>query len=318
MGIFSRFVWLDSQMAEAAKTAYGPHQPGFDEFLFARAAARDIKSLGDSGEGLCSAVLVARWVVELLIRAELARSGSPADASTPGNECWSRWLEQPKASKVRDRFAAEQLALTAAVLAPDGAVMLAKQPLPTLRLILSTLLDWKDLLPEPLDADATGVKRIVKQRWLRLSLISLVIAFGVHAIWHKITDRPNLALYKPVSVSSADVQVGADPKGLTDGNRTMLGFHTVYAPNQTATIDLGRSQKISRIVVFNRTDCCQDRAIPLRVEISEDAKVYKTITERKAPFLESFTTDFPKTKARYIKLTDLQNTAFHLNEVEVY
>jgi hypothetical protein len=305
-------------MAEAVKVAYGPGQPGFDEFRFARAAARDIKSLGDSGEGLCSAVLLARNVIDLLQRAALARAGHPVHATVSGNEVWARWLELPMAAKIPIEFTEEQRALIPTVLALDGTTMLTRQPLPRMRFILSTLLDATEIILEPMAADATQVKRIIVQRWLRLATIVLVVLLGGRAIWHKITDRPNLALNKAVSLSSMDVQVGVDPQGLVDGNRYLMGFHTMPGSNQTATIDLGSPQKISRIVVYNRSDCCQERAVPLRIAISEDGKTYRTLMERKEPFVVSFTADFPKTRARYVKLTALQNTVFHLNEVEVY
>ncbi len=318
MGVFSRFVWLDSQMSQAVKAAYGPGQPGFAEFKFARAASRDIKSLGDSGKGLCSAVLLARSVIDLLLRATLARSGNPVDASTPSNEVWMRWLEQPTASKLASELSANQLTLIPSLLSIDGVTQLTHEPLPKMRLILSTLLDVMETLLEPMQTDATRVKHVTLQRWLRLTAAIVIVILGSRAIWHKVTDRRNLALYKGVSISSMDTQVGADPKGLVDGDLYRLGFHTASAPNQTATVDLGVPQQISRIVVYNRSDCCQERAVPLRVEISEDGKTYRPVTERKEPFPVSFTVDFAKTKARYVRLTALQNTVFHLNEVEVY
>jgi len=42
------------------------------------------------------------------------------------------------------------------------------------------------------------------------------------------------------------------------------------------------------------------------------------VAERDEPFGLTWTADFPSTKARYIRLTNLNTTYFHLTEVEVY
>jgi F5/8 type C domain. len=110
---------------------------------------------------------------------------------------------------------------------------------------------------------------------------------------------------------------GRDPSLLVDGDLTNLGFHTIEAPNQNVTIDLGRVQRISRVVVYNRADCCQERAVPLKIEVSGDDGQFRQVAERKEHF-EKWKADFPPTNARYVRLTDLAAAAFHLSEVEVY
>ena len=83
------------------------------------------------------------------------------------------------------------------------------------------------------------------------------------------------------------------------------------------TIDLGKVQRISRVVVYNRADCCQERAVPLKIEVSKDGGQYRQVAERKEQF-EKWKADFPPTDARYVRLTHLSAMAFHLSEVEVY
>jgi hypothetical protein len=318
MRALSRYVWLDAQMADAVKNSYGPGHAGWDEFRFARAAARDIQSLGDSGEGACSAVLLVRVVAELLIRATLARSGSEAEPSASGAACWSRLLEQPSAARIVTEFSQEQLELIASVLAPDGSLFLTRHPPRRLKFVLSTMADLTQMLLAPLDADANRVKRVRTRRWRRLTLLVLGAVLGLTLLWRKASEQTNLALHKHVTVDQSDAQWVKDPRGLVDGNKEELGFHTITAANQTATIDLGRPQRISRIVVYNRIDCCEERAVPLKIDISEDGKNYRTVAQRSDVFRGSWTVEFPKSLARYVRLTDLKAAAFHLNEVEVY
>ncbi len=102
-----------------------------------------------------------------------------------------------------------------------------------------------------------------------------------------------------------------------DGDLTNLGFHTIEAPNQNVTIDLGKVRRIFRVVVYNRADCCQQRAVPLKIEVSQDNKKFRQVALRKEQF-EKWKADFPATDARYVRLTDLSVAFFHLSEVEVY
>jgi hypothetical protein len=71
------------------------------------------------------------------------------------------------------------------------------------------------------------------------------------------------------------------------------------------------------VVVYNRADCCQERAVPLKIEISPDNRQFRQVAERKQQF-EKWKADFPPSNARYVRLTDLNAAAFHLSEVEVY
>jgi hypothetical protein len=83
------------------------------------------------------------------------------------------------------------------------------------------------------------------------------------------------------------------------------------------TIDLGRAQRISRVVVYNRVDCCKERAVPMKIEVSKDGVQFRQVAERKEQF-EKWKADFPSTDARYVRLIHLSAFAFHLSEVEVY
>ena len=83
------------------------------------------------------------------------------------------------------------------------------------------------------------------------------------------------------------------------------------------TIDLGNAWRIKRVDVYNRVDCCMNRAIPLRLEVSRDGKSYRTIAEQTVVFYV-WKVRFDATEVRYVRLTRLGQSLFHLAEIEVY
>jgi hypothetical protein len=83
------------------------------------------------------------------------------------------------------------------------------------------------------------------------------------------------------------------------------------------TIDLQSVQRISRVVVYNRKDCCRERSLPLRLEVSVDGNTFQQLADRERDFAQ-WTVDLPGTDVRYLRLTHLREGFFHLAEVEVY
>jgi hypothetical protein len=87
--------------------------------------------------------------------------------------------------------------------------------------------------------------------------------------------------------------------------------------NPFVVIDLGKSKTFDKVVVYNRDDCCQERAVPLFIEVSEDGKKYHTIAERRENF-DKWTARRLHTKGRFVKLRLAKTEYFHLSEVEIY
>jgi len=129
--------------------------------------------------------------------------------------------------------------------------------------------------------------------------------------------RDNLALRKAVSVTSTDESAKAPAYRVVDGNRTNLGFHSKNLVDQALTIDLGGIEPVSRVDVYNRKDCCQARAVPLRLELSTDGNAFSLIERRLEPF-NVWRADFAPVPARFVRLTREGKEFFHLAEVEVY
>ncbi|CAG0911552.1 unnamed protein product, partial [Cyprideis torosa] len=76
------------------------------------------------------------------------------------------------------------------------------------------------------------------------------------------TGDENLALNRPVMQVSTDF--GGTPEKAVDGNRSGIYnigsvTHTTVTNNPWWRVDLGKQYDISKIHVYNRTDCCSDR-----------------------------------------------------------
>jgi hypothetical protein len=157
-------------------------------------------------------------------------------------------------------------------------------------------------------------------RWLRIGVAAAVLAtlvtYGV--VGSGALEEHNLALHRPVVMSSVyRGDVGHDSSLLVDGDPTNLGFHTDRGGHQHVTIDLGTVQSVSKVIVYNRTDCCGGKAVPLRVEVSQDGKAYQQVAMREKNF-KVWKATFSAVQARYVRLTSLRGDYFHLAEVEVY
>jgi hypothetical protein len=97
----------------------------------------------------------------------------------------------------------------------------------------------------------------------------------------------NLASGKTVTQSSISHPGTFDPSNLVDGNKTNFA-HTNNEPVEWFLIDLGQDYDIEKVVITNRTDCCQDRLRNTKIQLSKVAdmsspKESRAITTQEAP-----------------------------------
>lgn len=123
----------------------------------------------------------------------------------------------------------------------------------------------------------------------------------------------------------------ADAAGAVDGVKNgKYGFHTAQEPNPWWQVDLGRTQSLGRIVVYNRLDYPPGlhNADSLQVLVSEDGQHWRRVHDQAgrhfggisgAPPLEVHLTN-AEVRARFIRLqiASAKPVFFHLDEVEVY
>lgn len=84
-----------------------------------------------------------------------------------------------------------------------------------------------------------------------------------------------------------------------------------------ATVDLGEVHTFSQLRITNRDDCCQVRAIPLVIQIGDDASSWRTLARRETPF-QLWTLRVNSVRARYVRLRVGRESSLQLASVEIY
>jgi len=98
--------------------------------------------------------------------------------------------------------------------------------------------------------------------------------------------------------------------------KTDIFFHTKEDGSPWVEFDLGKPTKFSEVFVKNRQDGAGDRAIPLLVEVSKDAKKWKQVARRDAAF-GTWTAEFAAQEARYVRLRVDRRSYLHLEAVQI-
>ena len=194
------------------------------------------------------------------------------------------------------------------------------------RTLLRRAFDWLRL-----QFEARSPQQIVIARYLRLGAVAFVlVGLVVWGIVRAASDK-NLALHKPVIVSSqcpASLNPygpgfpGFGPPGLVDGEKR--GKYDMCTGGDTppwVAVDLTRVARLSKVVVYNRGDCCFDHSLPMVVELSLDGTSYHEVGRHPTPLGESDPWSIPvKEKARYVRLKVDSPTpkSLVLSELEVY
>jgi hypothetical protein len=310
-----RFFWMDERVDQARGAAYGRGRPGWDEYEFALALMADADQLGEPMDGKTSALLLYRAAAALMIRVQLLRVGMDPGPPATTDECWARLAAHPSAAAILGATGEEDRSFINSGLGLEGERLWAKLPKDQRARAALALRKFARRLGADIEADAKRLRRALLVRWLRILVAALAV--GVAICLPLRASGRNLALHRPVTVVTPHPAYGTDPSKLVDGDRQNLGFHSIRAPNQHVTIDLGSVQRISRVVVYNRFDCCAERAVPIRLEVSTDGRSFQLAEERHEPF-DRWEVELPGTMARALRLVDLRDDFFHLSEVEVY
>lgn len=164
-----------------------------------------------------------------------------------------------------------------------------------------------------------AVTKTTATMWLRSGLVlgaCLVVAALVNSVVQVALRPKNLAEGKPWRTSSSALScVPAEHN--CGGTKTDILFHTQEEESPWFEIDLGAATSISAATVRNRTDCCQDRAIPLVLEVSDDTTTWREVARRDAAFV-TWNADFPTQTTRYVRARGLKRTILHLDGVLVH
>lgn len=312
-----RFFLLEEALRDAEARRFGPGRAGYYEYERAKEAERAIVAImAQASDAIGPALLLAREGARWALRAQLLWVGLPVEegadlfealSALPLSEALERALSPSGFQRAR--------ALTMTTLVEATAVVdpvNEKADLALLRELSSRVL-------APLDEASRAGDRVRVQRVLRIgAALAFVAALGLGATLGIGLARrgPNLALGQATSSSSAYGNQKTT-HGAVDGKKTAHGFHTAEETKPWLLIDLGSTKTIGTVVVYNRSDCCEDRAVPLVVEASVDGEEFEVVARREKKF-SRWEASFPKREARFVRLMAEKKTFLHLNEVEIY
>lgn len=182
------------------------------------------------------------------------------------------------------------------------------------RRFVNALLEERGTAREP----GRAIARVYSQRAFRTLAVLLLLAAlaicGSLAIVRSLRG-PDLALGKPWSVSKKWADCHPEWRKCGDA-RTRIFFHTKHQKQPWFLLDLGSETTVGRVEVENRDDCCQERALPLVVEVSDDKQAFREVARRTTPF-DTWHATFPPLHARFVRLRVDGRNYLHLSRVSV-
>jgi hypothetical protein len=319
-GFLSRVLWLGPRVTQARATTFSPSQPGHLWYDIARQIGDDVVKIGETGKGSWAVLLLDCTAVEMLVRAHLTRAGLSAGSAPLTQDDFANAQKLPSVEAAWGKLPVAHTSILAAMLGPDRDATIERLSGEEREAFAESVHDLVMRLAEPLEFEANRLGRALFARWTRVLVTVLILGGALAWTGNKITTKfgkPNLALHRPVTVSSQFPGQGTDHTLLVDGDHDNLGFHTNIDPQSWAMIDLGAVKKFNKIVVYNRADGFEERAVPIKIEVSSDNATWKQIAERKETF-DKWTVKNLHAEGRYVRLKNTPPNYFHLAEVEVY
>lgn len=311
-----RYFLLEEEIEFAKKESFGPSHPGYREYERAKGGLEAISAITAAredfrfGDGSRPALSLAREATLSAIRAH-AKGGVERGAEA----LWEELSALPVSANIERSVGeegwgrAEQLLVGGCDISDDDTLI---ADLALLRDILSRLL-------APLDEGTRRAEGPRAKRALRIgsaALLAIALLTALAVVLPAKLRGPNLALNRP-TIASSHYGDASSASGVVDGVRSVYGFHTDEEDRPWVRIDLGSAQSVGKVVVYNRRDCCEDRAAPLLVEGSLDGELWQRLATRRSAFTK-WTARFDATEARFVRLTAEKKTFLHLNEVEIY
>lgn len=100
--------------------------------------------------------------------------------------------------------------------------------------------------------------------------------------------------------------------------RQDLFFHTQPSDHPWIEIDLGAPRTIRSLLIENRRDCCQDRAMPINLEVLDGASgQWRFVAQRRSGFTV-WTHKFPPVRAQRVRVRLAGTGVLHLRRISLY
>lgn len=230
------------------------------------------------------------------------------------------WGSLDEALLLKAASSAERVAGLQNALRSGSFVFFADLPASEQTLLLAELKKLTKALLAKLAERSVALDAVYLQRAWRLALLGLAalcVAMTPAVVKKVLEARSELSAGKPWRASSKLEGGGCTSPAQQCAESTGFFFHTVEETNPWVEFDLGSVQKISKVVVENRSDCCGDRANPLVIEVSTDQKHWKKIARHDGEFT-SWQAQFSPVQDRYLRVRLLKQNYLHLNAVHIY
>lgn len=164
-----------------------------------------------------------------------------------------------------------------------------------------------------------GIERIWFERLLRVAVPLVVLVLtGLGLLFWRAQSQISADTRFPWKTSSNGTNDGCrSPRQGCENDHYF--FHTRAQNKPWIEFDLKSRPAVSGVTITNRTDCheCSARAVPLVVELAGDDKDFQTVAVRKDDFV-TWTAQFPRQHARYLRLRVEKQTPFHLKQVRIH
>jgi len=129
---------------------------------------------------------------------------------------------------------------------------------------------------------------------------------------------PDLCARRPWVASSAEPPNSLSGIGPST-TKADLFFHTTVSDHPWIEIDLGAPRTIRSLLIENRRDCCEDRALPINLEILDEAQgKWRIVAQRRAGFYV-WTHSFAPVRARHVRVRlAAASGILHLKRISLY
>lgn len=315
------WLWGGGAMRAARHDAAGPTEAGLGYqreanlcLELARNALEPLQPL-EFGPAHAAACELYREAIYWVLRAESAAATSSVPAKS-FDELWDTMDRAPLLKAAGD--SASTLDEIAQALKAKDFVHFAELPPVEARELATTLRHFAETLVDSLNPAQLEVERIWMRRMTRVGALLAVAVVALVASVFALDARErarDVAAGKPWEVSTRWGESCPSPEQTCE-NSPLYFFHTFEENDPWFIVDLKESTRISGVRVENRADCCQERAIPLVIEVSPDRQSWSEVARRTTDF-GTWKASFAPVQARYVKLHVPRVTNLHFKRVRV-
>ena len=310
--------WRGNTMREARREVGEQSAVELSRLRHARAAAELASRVLEGVDPLRAGS--AYWLATLLYREAAYWALVSQSESLRGENLAAAFAESPRSLLLLAADGEDGLASVQRILVENQSAQQALDD-PEKQLTDATIArGFVDALIQHKRRSTERVGWVLVERWVRTGF-GLALAFGavlaaVLFIRHA-TRPPDLAEGKSWRVSSVQGSPCQPAENVCLGVQTNILFHTQQEKSPWFEVDLGGVTSFSVIEVRNREDCCPERAVPMRLEVSEDAQNWVEVARRKEVF-DTWRAEFPPQRARYVRARVIKSTFLHLVGMSVY